>query len=62
MKRVVLEIDDKYADALTFTVIGCDGFDTYTTIAACDLSETDRIVVRNDGKTEMRMTLEVSDD
>lgn len=51
MKKVILEIDDRYADVLSFTAVGYEGKEIYLTVSAMDLNKGTYIVVNHDGKS-----------
>lgn len=52
MKRVIIDIDDRYASVLSVTAIGgrYSGMDILT--HAIDLNECDHIAIKHDGKVE----------
>lgn len=48
--KVILEIDDKYANVLTVTAVGCDGFQTRVATHATDLSKNSYLTLDKNGK------------
>ena len=50
MKKVVIEIDEKYGNVLTATAVGTSAFTTWVTNGAIDLSKTNRVKIGADGK------------
>lgn len=50
MKSITIEIDEKYASLLTFTVIGYNIGEVNVTTAAFDLLKTDKIIIDEKGK------------
>ena len=59
MKRVILDIDDKYAGLLTIIAIGTitvQPFEshTYVSTSSFDLSKGTHIIIGKDGKAEHR--------
>ena len=55
MVNVTIEIDDKYAGALSITAIGSSAFQTFVTATAVDLNQYNRVSIGNDGKFTMDM-------
>lgn len=50
MKKVTLEITDKYATVLTVTVVGCNGSSTDVSMHAVDITKYDHITLGEDGR------------
>ena len=50
--RVILEIDEKYANVLSVTLVGCAAFQTVVTTHAVDLSKCNHLIVDENGKFE----------
>ena len=49
MKKVVIEINDKYSGALTLTAIGGGLYNINIATGSADLSKTDKIVIDEQG-------------
>lgn len=50
MKKVVIEIDEKYGNVLTATAVGTSAFTTWVTNGAIDLSKTNHVMINADGE------------
>lgn len=50
MKKLTLEIAEKYATIITLTAIGNAPYEVSASAGAFDLSKTDKITIANDGK------------
>lgn len=48
--KVILEIDDKYANVLSLTAVGCSPLTAFVSTQVVDLSEHNHLVLGNDGK------------
>jgi hypothetical protein len=49
MKKIVLEIDDRFGDVLTISCAGFDGNTVNVTTSAIELQKTDRVFVDQKG-------------
>lgn len=47
---VILEIDEKYANVLTVTAVGCTAFQTVVATHAVDLSKCNHLILDKNGK------------
>ena len=54
MKRVILDIDDKYANILSLTLVGLDPKETSATIAVVDINNGDHIAFDSNGDMSQR--------
>ena len=50
MKKVTLEIDEKYATVLAVTVVGCNGLSTDVSTHAVDITKHNHITLDEDGR------------
>lgn len=53
MKKITIEIDERYGRILTFTGTGTgdrNNNDLYATVWAVDMSKTNKVIVDNNGK------------
>ena len=50
MKKLTLEITEKYATIITLTVLGGTPYEMNASTGAFDLKKTDKITISNDGK------------
>lgn len=50
MAKVILEIDEKYAGALSITAIGSTGLTTHMSTQGVDLSKHNHLVLCSDGR------------
>jgi hypothetical protein len=50
MKKVTVEVDEKFGRILTVTAIGSDGHDLHSTVTAIDLSKNNRIEIDSNGE------------
>lgn len=48
--KVILEIDDKYAGALSITAVGSECLQTRVSTTAVDLAKNNLVMLGNDGK------------
>ena len=54
--KVILEIDDKYANVLSITAVGTSPFTTYVTTHAVALENHNHVVLNEDGMWMERRT------
>ena len=52
MKKITIEIDDKYNNILTFTVVGCTPYEVNASTFAMNIRQHNKAVVNCDGKVE----------
>ena len=50
MKKITIELDDRYGNILTFTAVGSSLCELNVTTCAVDITKHNRIVVGHDGK------------
>lgn len=50
MKKVTIEIDDKYASVLTITAVGIHRNETDVTTGAVDISKNNKIIFDHNGR------------
>lgn len=53
MKKVLIEINDNYASAISITVIGGGLYNINIATGSADLSKTDKIIIDENGKAEI---------
>ncbi len=55
MKRLLIELDDNYANAITITAIGGGLGNTNISTVGADLRKTDKIIIDENGKAKLIM-------
>lgn len=51
MKKITIEIDERYGQILSFTGAGARSFDSLNvTVWAVDMTKTNKVIVDNEGK------------